>query len=235
MTRPLIHIPLLLLATLMAGCSSVSPDALPPTLLRSANAESRVFKVMWPGDTLEVLHRRTPELDATVTVGPDGMVNLPLAGHLVAAGRTPRELEDDIELHCAVEVRKPDATVNVIGFGGRTIHVGGEVQEPGVFVLSRPTTILESLLLAGGPLETAHLDSILLLRPFDQGEWRAFEINGQEVLDGGPDAFNVRLQPSDVIFVPRTRVANLNIWVDQYIRKNIPFNVALRPDIGVNN
>lgn len=223
-----------LLVSLPASCAGVPGSVLPIELLRNAGVNERAFEEIWPGDVLEVRHRNTPELDATVTVRPDGGISLPLAGQVRAAGRTPAELEIEIELACAREVIRPDVTVIVTEFTGRTVHVGGEVRAPGTIPLVRSTSLLETLLAAGGPLETARLQSVLVIRQFKGGKWRAFDVDVNAVIAGEADAFNLQLQPADVVFVPRSAIANVNLFVDQYIRKNLPVFVSIRPDIGAN-
>ncbi len=217
----------------LAGCAGTGRFALDADVLRTVSDDPRLYEVLWPGDALEVKFRRTPELDSSVVVRPDGSISLPLAGSLVAAGRTPDELADAIEWKCATEVRSPEVNVNVTGVEGRAVHVGGEVNRGGRFVLAGPTTLLESLLLAGGPLPSAGLDNVLLIRRFDGEVRRVFALDLRRVLDGRSSSNNIPLQPSDIVFVPRSGIANVNVWVDQFLRQNIPFNVAIRPDLGV--
>lgn len=192
-----------------------------------------LYEELWPGDTFEVKFRRTPELDSTVTVSPNGYVQIPLVGSIRASGKTPTDLEVDIERLCQAELRNPEATVMMTGFEGRAVHVGGEVKDPGRLVLSGPTTPLEALIQAGGALETANMERVLLVRRFDNGGRRVFALNLEATIAGSEQAGHLRLVPSDVLLVPRSGIANMNLWVDQYIRQNLPFNVAIRPDIGV--
>ena len=35
------------------------------------------------------------------------------------------------------------------------------------------------------------------------------------------------LQVNDVVVIPRSGVANVNVWVEQYLRKNIPINFGM--------
>lgn len=225
---------LVLFSACLSACAGNDRETLPVSLLRAAESDPRVLQELWPGDEVDVRYRGTPELNAIATIRPDGSINLPLVGKLQAEGQTPEELELAIERRCAIEVRNPDASVIVTGFEGRSVHVGGEVVDPGRFVMSRPMRLLESLILAGGPRETAHLESVLVLRLYEGRTWRVFEVDLQSIIDGRADGDNVLLRPTDVVFVPRSPIANVNRWVDQYVRQNLPFNVSIRPDIGVD-
>lgn len=193
-----------------------------------------LYEELWPGDSFEVKFRRTPELNSVVKVSPNGYVQLPLVGTLRAQGQTPAELETAIERLCQSELKDPDATVIVTGFEGRAVHVGGQVRRPGRLVLAGPTTPLEALIQVGGSLETAALDQVLLVRSFENGGRRIFEIDLEATLSGHDQTGHLRLVPSDVLLFPRTGIAHINVFVDQYIRKNLPFSVSVRPDLGVN-
>lgn len=226
---------LVLLCATWTGCASPHGDALPPWLLRGSDTRPSLYEELWPGDTFDVKFRKTPELDSTVTVGPDGYVQLPLVGKIRASGRTPSDLEVDIERLCQAEIKDPDASVMMTGFDGRAVHVGGEVKDPGRFVLTGPTTPLEALIQAGGALDTAAMESVLLVRTFENGGRRVFALNLEATINGRDQTGHLRLIPSDLLLVPRSGIANVNIWVDQYIRKNLPFNILVRPDFGVIN
>jgi len=38
----------------------------------------------------------------------------------------------------------------------------------------------------------------------------------------------------DIVFVPRSTIANVNVWVDQYIRKNIPVSLGVYYGVNTN-
>jgi hypothetical protein len=89
-------------------------------------------------------------------------------------------------------------------------------------------TPLQAVVQSGGFRETAKLDSVLLLTPGNEGKFTAARMNMEQVVvDGVPE--RVRLHPGDVVYVPTTWIADMNIVVDQYVRGLIP---AL-PRVGV--
>ncbi|MCP5023870.1 MAG: hypothetical protein GY930_19155 [bacterium] len=215
----------------LSGCFSIGHDLPGIDQLESRQVDPLIFEKVWPGDTLSIRYLHTPELDSTVVVGPRGFVQLPLVGRLRAAGSIPSDLESEIEKQSEAELRNPKVTVTVTLFDGRWIHVGGEVSKPGKLILSSATTPLEAIFQAGGALESAQLNRVVLVRVFADGQRHMFKINMAETLQGNGDGGHIRLQPSDLIFVPRSGITNVNIWVDQYIRKNLPLSVSIRPDI----
>jgi protein involved in polysaccharide export with SLBB domain len=89
-------------------------------------------------------------------------------------------------------------------------------------------TPLQAVLQSGGFRPTAKLDSVVLMTPGLDGRFTAARMNMDQVVnDGVPE--RVRLHPGDVVYVPRTWIADANIVVDQYVRGLIP---AL-PRVGV--
>lgn len=63
------------------------------------------------GDVLKVESITSEPLNQTITVEPDGMITLPIAGRLPAAGRTLDELTRDIENLVAPQVRDPAISI----------------------------------------------------------------------------------------------------------------------------
>jgi hypothetical protein len=53
-------------------------------------------------------------------------------------------------------------------------------------------------------------------------------VNAHRIIEGkfdreGRDVGNVPLHRFDVVYVPKSSVAEVNLWIDQYINRNIPF------------
>jgi hypothetical protein len=51
---------------------------------------------------------------------------------------------------------------------------------------------------------------------------------------GVEGARDITLQPYDVVVVPRSGIASLNLWVDQYIRRVLPFSTGFSYTINRN-
>ncbi len=215
----------------LSGCTSIG-DSIPGIdQLEAVAVDPAIFEQLWPGDTISVRYPNTPELDSIAVVGPRGFVQLPLVGRVQAAGKIPADLEVEIAAGSEVELRNPMVTVTVTQFDGRAVHVGGEVSRPGRLVLAASTTPLEALFQAGGALETAQLESVMLVRVLGDGRRHMFKIDMEETLEGNGEGGHIRLQPSDMLFVPRSGISNVNLWVDQYIRRNLPLGVSVRPTL----
>jgi polysaccharide export outer membrane protein len=163
-----------------------------------------------------------------VPVRPDGRISLATTGEIVPVGLTPSELERLIEKKSSARLRKPEVIVVVTKVAEQRVYVGGEVRKPGYVTLLPGMTPLQAVVQTGGFRETAKLDSVLLMTPGAGGKFSAARMDMEQVVvDGVPE--RVRLHPGDVVYVPTTWIADMDIVVDQYVRGLIP---AL-PRVGV--
>jgi polysaccharide biosynthesis/export protein len=220
---------LALLLGLTSACTSVPKGAQRVSATTALPFSRQVAYRLAPGDELEVIFFHTPELNQLVTVRPDGRVSLPLADGVVAAGKSPEELAGELETYYAQELRDPQIAVIARTFSAWSVHVGGQVAKPAKVPLTVDMTLYDAITQAGGLLDTACRTQVLVIRP---GEKRPQLIvaNLEWVLNGKDLLQNVPLHPRDAIFVPKTPIANLNTFVDQYITRMLPidFNYVVR-------
>lgn len=104
------------------------------------------------------------------------------------------------------------------------VYVGGEVGRPGMIPLDGGLTILAAVFQAGGFRPTAKTNSVVLLRDNGKGGPTATSISLNDVFSDTP---HTKLQPFDVVYVPKSRIAKLNQWVDQYIRQMSPATLSV--------
>lgn len=154
-----------------------------------------------PGDVLDVAYRYTPEFNDEVTVGPDGRVDLKAAGVVRAAGATVEELEQTIASAASVKLVKPEVAITLKDFDRPHVFVAGEVNAPGRQELRHPTTVLQALLMCGGPKDDAALSRVLLFRRID-GETAEVHVLRLSHYSRRARADNdMLLQPDDMILV----------------------------------
>ena len=185
-----------------------------------------------PGDEVEIRFFYTPELDVALPVPPDGRISIPLARSVVAAGRTADELADELKIRYLGELEQPEIAVFVRRFADARVHVGGEVEDPGEIPIVGNLNILQALFAAGGTLDSGRLEQVLIVRRRPDGEQQVLVADIESALNGTDPAQNVALLPSDIVYVPRTAIADVNVFVDRYLRQNIPIGVSMRPDFG---
>lgn len=171
------------------------------------------------GDNLEIKFRTTTELDQQMTVRPDGMIALPIVGDVPAAGNTPEMLRQILMSRYSGELKSPDITVIVKSFSGNNIYVGGEVFAPGRVALAGRITTLNAIILAGGFKDTADQEKVMVRRA--DGTCCVYDLKSVIECKGGQD---IQLKPYDVVYVPKSHIAKVNQFVEQYIDKVLPFS-----------
>lgn len=119
-----------------------------------------------PQDTLEIDVFQLNDLNRTVQVDSSGQILLPLLGQLPAAGKTSKELSNEIAAQLGAKyVNNPQVTVVVKDAQGQRITVDGAVTQPGVYTLTGPTTLMQAVALAKGPdTKLANLHKVTVYR-----------------------------------------------------------------------
>ena len=102
----------------------------------------------------------------------------------------------------------------------------GQVSKPGVVQMPGEMTALEAIFSAGGFRETAELKSIIVISRSPENTRLVRTVNMQNVLDGVGAEQELLVRPFDVIYVPKTAVAKMDKFVDEFIRKMIPVNLT---------
>jgi protein involved in polysaccharide export with SLBB domain len=180
------------------------------------------------GDELEIKFFNTPDLNEQVIVRPDGRISLQLVPEVVVDGMTPAELTRRLTEQYAAQLQQPQVTVIVRTFGAQRVYVDGEVARAGVVPIVGLTTALQAIAQAGGFKESARLTEVVMIRRGLDKTPQVTRLNLKKARDGSDIRQDVLLQPFDIIYVPRSRVANVNLWVDEYLRKNIPIPFGLQ-------
>ena len=132
------------------------------------------------------------------TVRPDGKITMPLIGELQAAGKSPEQLRDEIRdvLNKNYMNQPPHVSVIVVRVLSKNYYINGEVNKPGKYALTVPTTVMQALVNAGGFRDFANKKNIKIQRG-DQ----FFKFNYNEVAKGKNLKQNIYLRPDDQIYV----------------------------------
>jgi protein involved in polysaccharide export with SLBB domain len=205
----------LALASLAIGCAK--PAAAPPP------AREVLEYRLEPGDLLEVKVYGVEELDQEVQVRPDGRISFSPAGEIDAAGRTPAEIDAELSSALAEDFAAPEVTVFVKKFVNQNVYVGGEVDNGGVIPIADRMTVLMAVVRAGGFLDTAQVSNVVVLRDGASGR-EIHTVDTRRVLAG--EVPDLVLAPYDVVFVPRSIISRVNLFVDQYVRRVLPFSLV---------
>jgi polysaccharide biosynthesis/export protein len=151
-----------------------------------------------PGDLLQIVVWKEAELTRDALVRIDGRITVPLVGDVEAAGRTPKQLSEEIGRTLARFVTSPQVTVGVGQAMSARVYVIGQVARSGEISLAVPLTVVQALALSGGFKEFARSDSILVV-----GRDRSSRSFNYKRFEAGRDLEqNVLLRSGDTIVVP---------------------------------
>lgn len=186
-----------------------------------------------PGDQLSVYVYSAPELNQTLIVGPDGRVSMPLADHpIMAANLTVDQLEQHLRVALSRQLVDPTLEITPKAFGSQRIFIGGEVGKPGIYELPGQIGVTEAVMMAGGFTTSARSKQVVLVRRHPSGAPMMKVINVNALLHHGAASDVAPLRCGDVIFVPRSTIANINLFMQQYIRDAIPVTFGFYYDVA---
>lgn len=223
---------LILLAALCTGrvrAQEIIAAPPPPPTLMTYSDTAPAYR-FFPGDEIEITVFSAPELTRTVTVAPDGRITLPLIGSVRAADLSPAELEQSLITAYAHQLRTPELSVTPKTFGSRQVFVGGEVTRPGIYEMPASIDAFQAVALAGGFLPSARRGDVLVLsRASGQSIVSEVDLSTRALRNGFPDARP--LERYDVVFVPRSGIAQVNLFMQQYVRDALPVQFSLFYDL----
>ena len=192
----------LLCAGLVAGCASNS-GKFPPA--PSTAAASGYSYLIGPGDNLNIIVWRNPELSMSVPVRPDGKFSTPLIDELTAQGKNSIEISREIEKQLGKYVRDPVVTVVVTSFVGpydQQIRVVGEAAKPQVLAYKQNMTLLDVMIAVGGLTDFAAGNEATILRKAD-GD-KQYSVRLKDLIKRGDISANVEMKPGDILIIPQS-------------------------------
>lgn len=184
-------------------------------LCSSAHAQGNYL--VNPGDSLRVEVLEDSGLNRNLLVLPDGKISFPMAGTVVAAGRTVEQIERAISSQLESNfTTRPTVNVAVIGLRESapvqataevTVYVLGEVNTPGPKAIEPNTTVLQLLSQSGGFTKFAATKRLQLRRKDPKsGREKVFKINYKAISRGVSLQSDLVLQNGDVLLVPERRL-----------------------------
>jgi polysaccharide export outer membrane protein len=178
------------------------------------------------GDTLDIKFMYNAELnELAVPVRPDGRISLQLAHDVQAAGISPTQLRNALSEKLAAELKQPEIAVIVRNFGGQKIFIDGEVNYSGPIDFKGRLTLFQAISQARGLRETARLSNVIVIRKDFEGKPMAANIDLRKVIDGTDLSQDIALMPYDIVYVPKSNIANWLKFVDQYLNQSIPSRI----------
>ena len=188
--------------------------------------------ILWSGDTLDISVTTAPELSREeVIIAPDGRLQMPIVGSVVAAGRTVDALQADLSNLLSSELRDPRVFVAATEYGSQQVFVNGQVANPGIFPIPGQIGPLQAITMAGGLTLTADAKQVIVMRRLPGGEVKSAVYNIKKGIIDPTAATWGPLQRFDIVHVSPTWIARENLFVEQYIRNALPLDFSLFFDI----
>jgi polysaccharide biosynthesis/export protein len=169
-----------------------------------------------PGDIVELQYRYTPELNETVTVLPDGYVNLNLIGNVKVTDLTMEQAHDLIVQKAGTRLNDPDLNLILREFQRPYIVVAGEVGSPGKIDLRENTTALQAILLAGGFKESAHSGQVLLFRKINADTAEVKILKLTNIHSTAQLEQDTQLEAGDMLLVPRNKIEKISRYIKAF-------------------
>ncbi|WP_063658502.1 polysaccharide biosynthesis/export family protein [Aliivibrio fischeri] len=115
--------------------------------------------ILGAGDTIQISVFKEPEMTTRLKIHRGGYVNFPYLGEIKLSGRTPTQIEEDIEARLADGyILQPMVTVSIEAF--RKFFISGEVANPNGYEFQPGLTIEQAIAMAGGFTDRSDRDSI---------------------------------------------------------------------------
>lgn len=189
---------LILFAITLSSCATY-----PPAPVDAGAADYNYL--IGPGDTVNIVVWRNPDLSMTVPVRPDGKISAPLVEDLPASGKNATTLARDIESALTKYLRDPVVTVVITNFVGpysEQIRVVGEAAKPQVLPYKQKMTLLDVMIAVGGVTDFANGNKASILRAADGNKQYSVRIN--DLIKRGDFSANVEMRPGDVLIIPQS-------------------------------
>ncbi|MFL6673686.1 MAG: XrtA/PEP-CTERM system exopolysaccharide export protein [Massilia sp.] len=184
----------------LAGCATTTAPA-----AASAEAVNPEY-LIGPGDSINIIVWRNPEVSMAVPVRPDGKITTPLVEDLPAAGKTSTQLARDIEKSLAKFIQQPVVTVVVTSFVGNyseQIRVIGQAAKPQALPYRRDMSLMDVLIAVGGTTEFASGNRASVIRTID-GKQQKLNVRLDDLIKDGDISANMTMRPGDILVIPES-------------------------------
>ncbi len=179
--------------------------------------------VLQPPDEIEIHCSKVPEIHLQVQrIRPDGKVSFEGLGEIEVAGRTIKQVTEDLSTR-VTKLYKLDGSVNLVDVRitspkSKVYYVLGQVHDPGPKVYTGRDSVL-SALAAAVPNPMAWEERVIVIRPSDREgiEPRLFNVNYYRLVERGDTRMNVLLQEGDIVYVPPTILASLGMTLEEFV------------------
>ena len=179
----------------------------------SAPATPRVAEdyIIGPGDQISVFVYDSPQLSTEVPVRPDGRISTPLIQDIVAAGKTPAKLGEEMAERLKEFVKDPHVTIIVRSFVGpldRQVRVIGEAADPQAIPYRDGMTVLDVMIVTKGLTKYAAGNRAVLVRHVrgkdGHDTQETIHVRLSDLMKDGDISQNMAVLPGDTLIIPQS-------------------------------
>ena len=167
-----------------------------------SNAVSNEY-IIGAEDVLEITVWKNVDLSKTIQVRPDGKISMPIIRDIMAEGKTPSQLAEEVTNKLKEYVQIPVVAVGVKEVNSSNIFVLGEVKSPGRYPLKSKTTLLQGITIAGGFTPIAARNQMVIFR-FTEGAsgMKRLTASYDHIVLSGVITENFELKSGDTVVIP---------------------------------
>jgi polysaccharide export outer membrane protein len=166
-----------------------------------------------PQDVVLLTFALSPELNQTLTIQPDGYINLQNAGSLYAQGMSAPQLAAAVKLAYQGILHDPIVDVDVQDFQKPLFTVSGQVGKPGQYELRSDITVAQALAVAGGMTMATARTQVFLFHRTNENLFEVRKVNLKQILRGQNVNEDPPVGPGDMIYVPEKFISNFRKYV----------------------
>ena len=158
----------------------------------------------------------SPEFNQTVTVQPDGFINLQNGTSIRVLGLTVPDMAKEVGHAYGGVLHNPIVNIDLEDFQKPFFSVTGQVGKPGQYELRNEITVSEALAVAGG-LQATGKTQVFLLRRTPNSMYQVEKIDIKHMYSGKTGGEDPTIQPGDMVYVPEKFITNF--------RKYVPYSI----------
>jgi polysaccharide export outer membrane protein len=189
-------------ALVIGGC-----ELMPPMLEQPEYITTDYTYTIAPGDRLDIFVWRNENISVSnIPVMPDGRISIPLVEEIMASGKTPKQLADNIENELSNLIADPFVTVTVVNFEGgysQQIRVVGEATDPSAIPYRTDMSLLDVMIMVGGLTEFAAGNRASIVRNINGNETQ-FRVRLEDLIRRGDLSANLKVAPGDILIIPES-------------------------------
>jgi polysaccharide export outer membrane protein len=183
-----------------------------PPLNASLKQRQEIYHIH-PGDILDIKFSFASDFDQTVTVQPDGDINILSLGAIRSAGHSVPELRHILTEAYASILQNAELTVDLKSFEQPYFVVAGQVAKPGKYELRSDTTLVTAVAVAGGFTDAAKNSQVLVFHNEHGGLVETRVVNMKTLTTRAHIGEDLTLRAGDTIFVPQSRASKIRRYI----------------------